>query len=227
MKSTELEALTPELLDLLRAERARAEFHAEEKDRVMAEVLSRLGSPPDESPRHGRRRSEALSRGAWGMGGAAVVLVAVGFGVGFLAASGPRPLLVFVDRTESPVPLPAPLPMASSASSGAAPSVSGSQVLTVHAAPSAVEDANLARERRLLETARSALARQATPAALDALSQHEREYPRGRLSEERSFLKVQALASGGRGAEASEAARTFRTQYPKSAFLPMVDRWVQ
>jgi outer membrane protein assembly factor BamD (BamD/ComL family) len=81
-------------------------------------------------------------------------------------------------------------------------------------------DTALAAERVLLETARAALARGQRATAVDALERHAREFPRGRLGEEREGLWIQALVGAGRVDEARERFRRFRKSYPRSMLIP-------
>jgi len=95
------------------------------------------------------------------------------------------------------------------------------------AAPSGTSaDADLATERSLIDRARSALARGDVPACLDATSAHAKRFPAGRLGEERELIAIQALTKDGRLAVARARANRFRKTYPKSMFLPAVDRIV-
>jgi outer membrane protein assembly factor BamD (BamD/ComL family) len=84
-------------------------------------------------------------------------------------------------------------------------------------------DDDLAAEQVLVETGRAALGRGDSASALAALDKHVRQFPRGRLAEERDVLRVQALALAGRTDEARALAQTFRARYPKSVFLPVLD----
>jgi hypothetical protein len=86
-----------------------------------------------------------------------------------------------------------------------------------------VIDESLTRERALVETARSAVARGDGSAALQATSEHARTFPNGRLVEEREALAVQALVLAGRRDEARARAERFRQRYPNGLFLPVVD----
>jgi hypothetical protein len=85
------------------------------------------------------------------------------------------------------------------------------------------KDADLARERILLERARMAMARGEPSEAIDALGTHAREYPAGRMIEEREALLVQALAQAGRMQEARGRADRFRARFPHSVFVPVID----
>jgi hypothetical protein len=80
------------------------------------------------------------------------------------------------------------------------------------------------RERQIIEIARAAVARGNARAALGAVSRHAREFPSGRLSEEREALRILALVSAGRLAEAEQWARTFRRRHPGSIFAPAIAR---
>jgi hypothetical protein len=86
-----------------------------------------------------------------------------------------------------------------------------------------VTTSNLAKERDLIDTARTGVARGNPEAALAAVSRHEREYPRGQLREEREALRVLAVNARGGKAEAIVLGRQFRKQYPASVFLPQID----
>jgi hypothetical protein len=81
-------------------------------------------------------------------------------------------------------------------------------------------DRGLAAERKLVEMARSALARGHIEGALAALHRHARAFPRGQLAEERDSLFVQALVAKGDLAKARDRAAHFHRQYPHSLFGP-------
>jgi hypothetical protein len=85
-------------------------------------------------------------------------------------------------------------------------------------------DTDLAAERAIIERARSALARGDGQGALVPIAEHEREFARGQLIEEREALAVQALVIAGRVKEATERAARFRKAFPNSLLLPIVDQ---
>lgn len=89
--------------------------------------------------------------------------------------------------------------------------------------PSAASTRSAVVERNLLERARTALSRGKPASALQALRQHQQQYPRGTLAEERQALMVVALASVGQGARARAAARRFKKRHPQSLLLPLVE----
>lgn len=78
-------------------------------------------------------------------------------------------------------------------------------------------------ELRLLVRARHADARAEYPAVLSVLSEHERNFPTGRLSEEREVLRVKALVGLGRADEARQVASSFRRHFPRSVLLHKID----
>ncbi len=78
-------------------------------------------------------------------------------------------------------------------------------------------------ERVLLDRARTALTRRSPRDALAALSEHSRRYPRGRLTEEREALMIQALIAAGRYETARRRAEAFHRRYPTSLFRVSVD----
>jgi hypothetical protein len=83
-------------------------------------------------------------------------------------------------------------------------------------APAPSAPSSLGVETALLQDARSALARGDAAGALSLLDQHEREYPRGVLIEERLATRVFALCSLGRKAEAQGVAEHLLRHSPSS-----------
>lgn len=88
------------------------------------------------------------------------------------------------------------------------------------------KDRGLSRERTLVDQARTAITRGAHADALAALESHAREFPAGRLTEEREALMVVTLANLGRKAEARALARRFRERHPEGLFMPVVEQAV-
>jgi hypothetical protein len=74
-------------------------------------------------------------------------------------------------------------------------------------------------EQRLLQQAQVALTQHDAPAALVALAQHERRFPRAQLAEEREALRVRALLLAGQKVEAKAAYVKFAKRFPHSAFV--------
>jgi hypothetical protein len=84
-------------------------------------------------------------------------------------------------------------------------------------------DEDLAKERQIIEKARSALARRDAESALAAVDEHARAFPRGQLTEMREALAVQALVYAGRPADARIRADQFHRRFPSSMYRPVVD----
>lgn len=74
-------------------------------------------------------------------------------------------------------------------------------------------------ELKVLQPARTAVARGDFSSALASIAEHERRFPDGELTEEREALRVQALSGFGRTEEASRAAAAFRQRFPGSVLL--------
>lgn len=84
-------------------------------------------------------------------------------------------------------------------------------------------NSELARERALLDVARACAARGEPARVLELVAQHARQFPRGRLSEEREALAIRALLALGRAQEARARAATFRSEHPNSFLMPVID----
>jgi signal transduction histidine kinase len=80
-----------------------------------------------------------------------------------------------------------------------------------------------ARELRLLQPAREAVARDDFDSALAATAAHERRFPHGELVEEREALRIVALSGEQRGAVARIAAAAFHQRFPNSLLQKRVD----
>jgi hypothetical protein len=91
--------------------------------------------------------------------------------------------------------------------------------------PNAAARADSAAEIALIERAQGLLDRQPT-AALTALLEHERQFPRGILAEERDALRVEAERALGRTSQAIAHARAFCAQYPNSPQTRTLERWL-
>jgi len=112
------------------------------------------------------------------------------------------------------------LPSAAATVIAPRPSVSAAPAMS---ASSGGSDVDLASERALVDRARTAIRLGQSSDALAALDAHASRYPRGRLSEEREALAVDALARSGRVDEARARAARFKAAYPNSVFGAVVD----
>jgi hypothetical protein len=78
-------------------------------------------------------------------------------------------------------------------------------------------------ERLLLERASSALVRGDSAAALIALREHARRFPKGALAEEREVLFIRALRASGDDTAANRRAKQFKDEFPSSLQQGMID----
>lgn len=76
------------------------------------------------------------------------------------------------------------------------------------------DDDSLMAELGLLQRTRKALRSGRPEEALEAAAQHRREFPNGRLAEERDATEVSALCALGRGDEARRKAAAFERAHP-------------
>lgn len=79
-----------------------------------------------------------------------------------------------------------------------------------------------AAERALVDAARIALASGEPSQALDIVERHVRDYPQGRLVEEREAIAIRALVKASRYDEARERAARFQARYARSVAAPAV-----
>ena len=140
-------------------------------------------------------------------GGAAGVMVRARSAQMAPTAAPSRPVATLI--------LPAPSALAPLPSEIAPPSTSTTSTPPPPRNDAHSRDIALAAERVLIEQARMAVARGQGEAALDAVGHHAREFPRGRLREEREALAVQALALAGRADEDSRTRRTLSYRLPR------------
>jgi hypothetical protein len=247
-------SIPPELRFLIEAERSRPDAPAEARAIAQAKLAGLLGpiaglggggrdggssGPIGRGSAAGSvaRGSGRALKGALGVPAAkALAVLALGglMGGGVATAvirSGER--VVYVERPASAVSATAPLPQVSSATAEIVPPLPSAIASTRGAAPPSAplsssmargRDTDLAAERAIIERARSALARGDAQGALVSIAEHEREFPRGQLVEEREALAVQALVTAGRAQEAAARGAHFRKAFPNSLLLPLVDQ---
>jgi hypothetical protein len=82
--------------------------------------------------------------------------------------------------------------------------------------------ADLARERRLIDGARQAIATGNESLALRRLAEHQRSFPAGFFREEREAMAIIALARTGRSTPARQRARRFAADFPASVFAARI-----
>jgi RNA polymerase sigma-70 factor (ECF subfamily) len=218
MSDDQLEPIDEPLAALFRDERARGHAPEGAKRRAFERLERAVGSPRGT----GIETANAVVSRARLLPLVGALLVGGVLGVVVGTTSLP-PRIVYVDRVVMPVaaaPSPAaPVEIGSAASTSLAPSASTA------VAPSSASDKDtaLARERMVLDVARTALGRGDGARALEAVNRHAKEFPRGQMSEEREAIAVQALAKLGRTDDAAARGIRFRNRYPNSVLGPVVD----
>lgn len=232
--------MTP--LETLRALGTGGEPPAGTKERVAGALFAIIDAASVASgatiPRHslGPNVPPAMAPFLGGVAGSKVMAVAASIwllggitGAAIYRAWCPRELhVVYVDRPVAPTspqerpalpavaaPSAAPIPLSSAAVSPVPERPSGGTVFE--------RGSELARERALLDLARSAAGHGEPERVLAIVAQHRQQFARGRLSEEREALAIRALLSLGRGGEARERARAFRDIYPNSFLIPALE----
>jgi hypothetical protein len=86
-----------------------------------------------------------------------------------------------------------------------------------------IQGSDLARERALLDLARSAASQGEPARVLEQTERHRAQFARGKLAEEREALAIRALLSLGRTSEARTRAEAFHLAYPNSLLAPAID----
>ena len=219
MSQPELEPLAPELARLLAAERSRPAPPATMEARVLARIGCTLLDAPLPAP---RVRPSPFHR---------LPVTAGLLALGGLGGAGVHALLQQNRPAAPPMVAPAPAPVAAPAPANPPAS---EPAVTEPAAPAgtaprprahqrAARDGELGAERALLEQARTALARGKPADALALLSRHEREFPDGRLAEERQALTILSLAADHQVDAARLKAARFRREFPRSMLLRTID----
>ena len=241
-----LESLPDELREFVVAEKSRPDPTSDVQTRIFARVASTVGFVPGpvDAPSFptapvapGAPAGPGLARMAGRISRRGIATFLVGAAVGGAAVgtvdravrhTGDSPAAVILAPPAAPVP--PPLPEAEPKPSSAPSEPSTAPIHRASAAPSSIgggRDKRLEAERKLVEMARTSLARGQTAGALAALRRHHRSFPKGELAEERDSLWVFALVASGEHAQAREHAARFRRQHPHSLFAPVVDQSIQ
>ena len=229
--------LDPMLASLFDVEKQRPDPLPDAWERVMSRVATTVSVPVGPfglgggAVHAGPKAVSWLSGPARWLSGGLVVGGLVG-AVGHAKLARPEiKTVTVIERVEVPAPLPAaPAQVANEApTASVAASAHATVVLPAPHTPSSARtepltrDVDLASERAILEVARTSLSRGKSAMALEALGDHERQFPHGQLVEEREALAIQALAQSGRGPQARDRAARFRRTFPESILLPAVD----
>jgi hypothetical protein len=235
--------LDPKLARLLAEERRASDFPEEKREEFFAKIVGAVpgngdgGAPPPEGSGSAARARvlgvKLLKAGALLAVGATLGYVARG--PGSIATAPPTAASAVAPAASRPVDEEQVAPAEVDASAASEPKTSPVSGLTPPASkpqprgaeplasPSASSRSTLSQERALVERARAAIARRDGLSALEALTEHERAFPNGKLAEERDALFVQALALAGRSDDARRRALQFESRYPTSMFAGRVD----
>jgi hypothetical protein len=100
--------------------------------------------------------------------------------------------------------------------------LSSSSEPAIQPAPVHQENA-LAEELAILDAAREALRGARHQDALEHAGRHQARFPSGRLAEEREAIAIRSLAGLRRWDEARRRAEAFRSRFPDSLLMPVVD----
>ena len=226
-----MEPLDPELQSLVDAERTEVEPTLAERQRVAKSLAARVGGG------FGTALGLLSTNAAGAAAASSSVGLALKVSLALLLVGGAA--LVAVPRgaqQEAPPAQALSMPPAASHAvpprqAEAAPSVSPLEpAAKADDAPGPVKPGAapahalppLAEEARLLKQAQQALRAGQPQAALAALAEHQRRFPRGQLALERSAARVTALCALGRTPEALSAARAFLQQHPQSGLSQQV-----
>jgi len=217
--------LSPEVLALLEHERVLpslpAHVRARSLARARAALLAGRVTPPAGYDRAGRGGHAGLVKVA----AVCVASAVIGAAAYRLASQGepaqPTSPAPVVHSVAAPLPPLVPSVAVAPAPSSPVPSVSTPSPAAVPA-PQPASQRGGPDELRLLRRARAAIARGDFTIGLARIGEHARRFADGRLSEEREALRVKALSSLGRTADARRAAEAFEARFPRSVLLPAV-----
>jgi hypothetical protein len=218
-RDLDLEPLSPEVAALLDAERGSPGLSAVAERRLLARLedsIARGVAPPalDDAAPVRRRWPVPLATFLLGLG--------LGGALCGLALRRPEPRIVPPLAESIAVSVPQPISV-----SVAVPAAVPRPARMPRPPEGDDRDRELAAERALLETARTAAQRGQGEATLEALAAHAKRFPSGRLAEERESLWVAALVEAGRTAEARQRAARFHARFPSSLLGAAVDAAVR
>ena len=230
MSDSPLEPMDPGLRALLKRAAPGAEVPADAPARLLARLSTSVAAAGLAGAAAGVAAGAVGRPASAAVTGKLVAAIALAFALGGGVGAGAlwmarpeRVRTVYVDRVVTTPASAAPVP--------AVPSAMRVEELPIEATPRPAEpvaEANpLVAERKLLDVARSAFTRGDLTDCLTALDAHRAKYPAGVLTEEREALAVRTLAALGRTERARARGEHFRTKYPTSLMLPVVEAALQ
>lgn len=210
-------------------------------DELRARVIERAWESLRTHPTSfGAERASRPRRVKLGLAAAAMVMLsgmcALAFFAGYNAKSG-NPGTPTKGRTAAPpvtqlVPIPSivvaivPLTPTPVHSASAEPTHTVAHLdknTPVGTARGAIDIEAYTKELQVLQPARQAVTRGDFTTALSAVEEHQKQFPSGKLAEEREALRIKALVGLGRSGEAQRAGAMFRARFPHSALLKRID----
>jgi TolA-binding protein len=135
------------------------------------------------------------------------------------AATGAAPLVSGVPLVASARPTPAPTVSSLAPEREPARTAPPTAQPSAKRAPESSAQESYAAELLLLRRAHAAYGSGDFASALRLLAAHARQFPNGRLAEEREALRVRALSSSGQSDSARRAAHAFADRFPRSVLL--------
>jgi TolA-binding protein len=227
MRHGALEPLSPEMEDLLGKERNFPPESLERRARVMARARGAFRQTDAAGVRGFFRRGASLLAAAGLVTAFGAVAIAAWRTFAPPAEPGvnvapPATGAHEVGARAPQSPAPAVEPPRTPDGSGTESEVTARGKVVATPRPSVGGDAN-ALELALLQRARGGVASGKFEAALDAIAEHQRRFPSGRLREEREALRVKALSGLGRNDEARHAAKRFRERFPESVLSNRIE----
>jgi hypothetical protein len=201
------EELSPEIQAMLDRERQIALLPAAARARVLSRARAALAAGVATRP----ISSSTPSAGRWAAAGLACVATVAAGAVAYSVGVRARPIARAIA---------APPPAESSAPPE--PIVNRLPPPVLSAKRTRPADGAVLAELRLLQQARTAVAREDFLAAIQLLVEHTRRFRTGRLVEEREALRVKSLVGLGRMGAARRAAAAFEARFPRSPLLPTV-----
>ena len=224
-----MEPLDPELQSLVAAERGEVEPSAVDRERVARSLAPRVGA--GFAVALGLVSAPAASAAAAGVG--AGLLVKLGAGLAVVGTVAALTVPNWSAKSQTPTTTPSPVvsaaPVVPTPSPETAPAPAPAPEEARAPMPTKEEPSSrpaplppLAEEARLLKQAQQALRDGKASAALAALNEHQRRFPRGQLSLERSAARIQALCGLGQKAQAEREAKAFLQRHSGSGLAAQV-----
>ena len=203
--------LTPKADELVKAGREALRPSEADRARVFQALLPRLGDGLGAGALNTPSTAPAAASGIAVKVAAAIIVISVAGGGLFLALRTESP----PERPATPAPVPsaavprAPIEKVPESGHSTVPRAEAGEE-RAHVAPRPAD--SLAEEVAILSQASAALHGGRPAAALKALDEHRRKFPRGALVQERTSARIQALCALGRMKEAqAELLRLART----------------